>query len=463
MTHLLRRPVATYAFDDLRVLAGPSAADDVDMLRRDVHLRRTAAELFKLLDVSGDALRQRDAKKGAASPTSVQDTPSPSPSPELEGASPGGLPASSPASPRSPAKKKKRRPAAASRAERALALLPTARSEYDASLSDFAEKRGFDYRYVPLLRRVAMCAAAKCARSPAARDALTDLVLKEAPLAVVKALSVAAAHGLSPRCWAPSPPRDRVPRLDADMDTDGLRQWFVDRHEPCVLAGWACGGRPFAAAARAFGDDAVLASLDGDALVPARTAFVDRADGRLFASAATCARPLRRALERRAAGDLYAARLPVRSALPAASATLLDPSRDEAPPAVFGACFGPPHPEGCFAYVAPARAATAPHYDAMEQLLLVARGTKTLRLACPRDASRLDLGNAPLFNKCRLDAGGGSVFAALDAAANPVDVTLAAGDLLYLPAFWWHAVRSDDASTTLNYWFALHPDKAADA
>ena len=31
MTHLLRRPVATYAFDDLRVLAGPSAADDVDM------------------------------------------------------------------------------------------------------------------------------------------------------------------------------------------------------------------------------------------------------------------------------------------------------------------------------------------------------------------------------------------------------------------------------------------------
>ena len=67
MTHLLRRPVATYAFDDLRVLAGPSAADDVDMLRRDVHLRRTAAELFKLLDVSGDALRQRDAKKGAAS------------------------------------------------------------------------------------------------------------------------------------------------------------------------------------------------------------------------------------------------------------------------------------------------------------------------------------------------------------------------------------------------------------
>ncbi|KAK7254564.1 tRNAPhe (7-(3-amino-3-carboxypropyl)wyosine37-C2)-hydroxylase [Aureococcus anophagefferens] len=434
MTHLLRRPVATYAFDDLRVLAGPSAADDVDMLRRDVHLRRTAAELFKLLDVSGDALRQRDAKKGAASPTSVQDTPSPSPSPELDGASPGGLPASSPASPRSPAKKKKRRPAAASRAERALALLPTARSEYAASLSDFAEKRGFDYRYVPLLRRVAMCAAAKCARSPAARDALTDLVLKEAPLAVVKALSVAAKRP-EPAVLGARAAAHRVPRLDADMDTDGLRQWFVDRHEPCVLAGWRAAAALQGGGA-AFGDDAVLASLDGDALVPARTAFRRR--------------PLLRAL-------------PVRSALPAASATLLDPSRDEAPPAVFGACFGPPHPEGCFAYVAPARAATAPHYDAMEQLLLVARGTKTLRLACPRDASRLDLGNAPLFNKCRLDAGGGSVFAALDAAANPVDVTLNAGDLLYLPAFWWHAVRSDDASTTLNYWFALHPDKAADA
>ena len=53
-----------------------------------------------------------------------------------------------------------------------------------------------------------------------------------------------AAH-FSAKSWAPAPPRDRVPRLDADMDTDGLRQWFVDRHEPCVLAGWACGGRPF--------------------------------------------------------------------------------------------------------------------------------------------------------------------------------------------------------------------------
>ena len=128
-------------------------------------------------------------------------------------------------------------------------------------------KRGFDYRYVPLLRRVAMCAAAKCARSPAARDALTDLVLKEAPLAVVKALSVAAAHGLSPRCWAPAPPRDRVPRLDADMDTDGLRQWFVDRHEPCVLAGWACGGRPFAAAARArAGQESEIPNFKGSFL-----------------------------------------------------------------------------------------------------------------------------------------------------------------------------------------------------
>ncbi|KAH8067292.1 tRNA-Phe hydroxylase [Aureococcus anophagefferens] len=333
MTHLLRRPVATYAFDDLRVLAGPSAADDVDMLRRDV----------------------------------------------------------------------------------------------------------------PLLRRVAMCAAAKCARSPAARDALTDLVLKEAPLAVVKALSVAAAHGLSPRCYARAP-RDRVPprRGHGHRRPPAVVQ---DRHEPCVLAGWA-------AALSAAG----LAATTRCSRRSTATRSCPRGRRSSTGPTGASSRPRRRARPcgaRPAPRGRDSARLPVRSALPAASATLLDPSRDEAPPAVFGACFGPPHPEGC-SYVAPL-AAAAPHYDAMGSCsspgARAAPGVPARRVAArPRQRAARAASTR-----------GGSVFAALDAAANPFDVTLNAGDLLYLPAFWWHAVRSDDASTTLNYWFALHPDKAADA
>ena len=38
---------------------------------------------------------------------------------------------------------------------------------------------------------------------------------------------------------------------------------------------------------------------------------------------------------------------------------------------------------------------------------------------------------------------------------------LRAGDLLYLPCGWWHAVRgSDERNLSINYWFQLHPSKA---
>jgi len=41
-----------------------------------------------------------------------------------------------------------------------------------------------------------------------------------------------------------------------------------------------------------------------------------------------------------------------------------------------------------------------------------------------------------------------------------VDVTVRRGDILYLPAFWWHDVRGGSGrNVTVNYWYALHPIK----
>ena len=35
-----------------------------------------------------------------------------------------------------------------------------------------------------------------------------------------------------------------------------------------------------------------------------------------------------------------------------------------------------------------------------------------------------------------------------------------AGDLLYLPCGWWHAVRGSAApNLSINWWFDLHPQK----
>jgi len=42
----------------------------------------------------------------------------------------------------------------------------------------------------------------------------------------------------------------------------------------------------------------------------------------------------------------------------------------------------------------------------------------------------------------------------LFAAAHRYEATLGPGDLLFLPAFWWHHVRSLDVSISLNFWSA---------
>ena len=40
---------------------------------------------------------------------------------------------------------------------------------------------------------------------------------------------------------------------------------------------------------------------------------------------------------------------------------------------------------------------------------------------------------------------------------NPVEVTLEAGDALYLPAGWWHYVRQSGLTIALNWWYDMEP------
>ncbi|CAE7711289.1 unnamed protein product, partial [Symbiodinium sp. KB8] len=44
--------------------------------------------------------------------------------------------------------------------------------------------------------------------------------------------------------------------------------------------------------------------------------------------------------------------------------------------------------------------------------------------------------------------------------ATVLEVTVRAGDMLYLPACWWHCVEgSDDRNVILNWWFGQHAEK----
>jgi hypothetical protein len=102
------------------------------------------------------------------------------------------------------------------------------------------------------------------------------------------------------------------------------------------------------------------------------------------------------------------------------------------------------------------------HYDMANNLFGQLHGRKRFLLFHPNDSRRLyprdarakhhnlsdvdaerpDLGRHPLF-----------------ADARPWTCEVGAGDLLFLPAFWWHQVRSLDAGVSVSVWWAPRPEQ----
>ena len=212
---MLRRPVAVYRYQDLDVLASSSSAGDLDLLRKDAHLKAVASELFALLDATSGATRPWSRQ---SSPTSVAEVHRPPPPPPPPPPGSGGDDLSSPRSPR----RKKKREAEGESRDRS-----DGPEAYAGSLASFAAARGLDYRHVPLLRRIAHCAAARSSRSPRARVAITEAISRDAPLAAVKALSVCAAGGLAPQLWGS--PAGAGAAVDVDVDDRGLWDRAVSR------------------------------------------------------------------------------------------------------------------------------------------------------------------------------------------------------------------------------------------
>lgn len=327
------------------------------------------------------------------------------------------------------------------------------------TVGEYARARGLDPRLEGTLRRCASIAAQRSVPTASGRRAVAGLAMDEkAPLAAVKCLARCLRVGLSPACWAPRVPRALAELCDGQQTADDLLP-FVQRHEPCVLRGWDGGG----AYGGDLGDDEYLRAKSGARKVPTRDSWLDLLSGdRVFASCTNGEAALAEILDLRVeeAGRLptrYAAKVDVAAALPEVAADLAA-KEDASPRAVFGRCFGAPQPVHC--YVAPGGAATATHVDPAEQLLLVVSGTKSLRLFAPNAAAALRPANAPLFTVGRLAAVGQHAPFSENPPAPHVDVALCAGDLLYLPALWWHAVSSAGPSTILNFWMAPHPAKA---
>ncbi|KAH8056781.1 tRNA-Phe hydroxylase [Aureococcus anophagefferens] len=259
--------------------------------------------------------------------------------------------------------------------------------------------------------------------------------------------------GIAPKHWNPPVPA-AVAALPATGDGFGD---FVKRHEPCVVRGWGLEG-PYAALLEKFGDDAYLKERCGSREVPTRGSWIDVLSGeRVFASAANGSATLAEILDQRRTERVptrYAAKIDLARTLPELAADLAA-AEARSPRAAFGHWFGDAQP--VHAYVAPGGAATATHVDPAEQLLLVVGGARrpASRRARPAASSR----RTRRFSVAALATVGPHAPFSAAPPAPFVDVALAAGDVLYLPAFWWHAVSSDGPSTIVNFWLDPHEAK----
>lgn len=160
----------------------------------------------------------------------------------------------------------------------------------------------------------------------------------------------------------------------------------------------------------------------------------------------------------------YLGKVPLRKELPELAEELQQAT--SSPQKLYGSCFGSLVPDGVFTYFGCGRNTTAVHFDAHENLLLCLCGTKRLFLYPPSDARYVypcnDFSRSAMLPFTPFEDMSAELRDKFCLAqhARPLEVTLGAGDLLYLPTCWWHCVEgSDDRNMILNWWFEVHADK----
>ncbi|XP_054733129.1 bifunctional peptidase and arginyl-hydroxylase JMJD5 [Anastrepha obliqua] len=108
------------------------------------------------------------------------------------------------------------------------------------------------------------------------------------------------------------------------------------------------------------------------------------------------------------------------------------------------------------AWLGPKNTISPLHYDPEHNLLCQVFGRKQIILAAPTDTPKLYAHDSEMLcNTSQLDA------ARLDFDRFPLaaqvsfyNVTLQAGDCLYIPPKWWHYVRAESESFSVSFWWS---------
>mmetsp|Transcript_19613 Transcript_19613/g.45653 ORF Transcript_19613/g.45653 Transcript_19613/m.45653 type:complete len:498 (-) Transcript_19613:57-1550(-) len=282
-------------------------------------------------------------------------------------------------------------------------------------------------------------------------------------------------HGLPDSCatWMGSSPSasSKASLTYLDKPTAAEVWEFVRRNEPLVITGLvdATGFPPL----RDFADFSYLRKRCGQRPVKLKGDLAADRDGRsLFMADPTVEMPFAEYLDLVEEAErlskppaFYMGKMPLHRELPELFEDIN--SAPGSPWAKLSSCFGA-NSAGVHTYFGCGRNSTAIHFDPSENLLVVVAGTKTFELYPPADVDCLYATKPPGYVHSAVPPFLPSKDLPPDlearfpmySQAQAVRVDLKAGDVLYLPIFWWHAVSgSMERNMIVNWWCNMHEEK----
>ena len=304
-----------------------------------------------------------------------------------------------------------------------------------------------------------------------ARAVIRRTIDDDAFIAVLKVHAELGRSGLPVRLWSrppnvAAPARLRAVERLANPSDDELWK-YVATNTPCVVE------RAFEdmPCLQTFRDDDHLKRLCGHRDVLVRTTCIPDGAGRhVFieggAHMGKFGTYIDACAASRARGEpprQYTGKIELRKFLPEMHAELADSPTN--PRIKYGALFGDVTEMGVIMYFGGGRNTTKTHFDPFDNLMLVVDGTKKLWLWPPSDAESLYPWPFPSFSHSGVppflkadDPSTGRFPKYADAVA--IEVEVKAGDLLFLPAFWYHCVEGGRGrNMIINWWFHLHKSK----
>ena len=299
---------------------------------------------------------------------------------------------------------------------------------------------------------------------------LNQLVDKGTTLALLSVRKLHAQGGLPVRVWDERPETyEMVEILPSSTTAEELWERAIRPHKPCVVRG------AFQSLVDLMAPES-LSERFGNHDVPVRRRFrVDGEGRRVFTENPNVPDHQARlhfgtwvkgaAKGEAFALDAYPAKMQLKRTLPELEAELM--RRDDTPLAKFGACVGALNQDGLFMYAGAGANTTHTHLDPAENFLLVCRGQKRMQLFAPADFNSMYPFPAPKYHSSAVPPFTAPRDAPTEFPAysrtHPVEVELQQGDMLYLPAYWYHCVEGGDQfNVVVAWWTSIHANKRDD-